>query len=62
MREGLGIVGAGILAVICCAVIPLIVGVTGLTAAAALGVGGGILALGAGALVVFSILRARTRR
>ena len=62
MREGLAIVGAGVVAVVCCAAVPLIVGVTGLTAAAALGVGGGVIALGAGALIVFSILRARSHR
>jgi hypothetical protein len=62
MREGLAIVGAGIVAVVCCAAIPLIVGVTGLTAAAILGVSGGILVLGAGALLVFSILRTRSHR
>jgi hypothetical protein len=62
MREGLAVVGAGIVAVICCAAVPLIVGVTGLTAAAALGVGGGILALGAGALIVYAVLRARSHR
>jgi hypothetical protein len=62
MREGLSVVGAGVVAVVCCAAVPLIVGVTGLTAAAALGVGGGILALGAAALIVFSILRARSHR
>ena len=62
MREGLAIVSAGVVAVVCCAAVPLIVGVTGLTAAAALGVGGGVIALGAGALIVFSILRARSHR
>jgi hypothetical protein len=62
MREGLAIVGAGIVAVVCCAAIPLIVGVTGLSAAGILGVGGGILVLGAGALLVFSILRTRSHR
>ena len=62
MPEDLAIVGAGIVAVVCCAAVPLIVGVTGLSAAAALGVGGAILALGAGALIVFSILRAHSHR
>jgi hypothetical protein len=62
MREGLAMVGAGLVAVVCCAAVPLIVGITGLTAAAALGVGGGILAFGAGALIVSSILRARSHR
>jgi hypothetical protein len=62
MREGVALVGAGVVAVACCAAVTLIVGVTGLTAAAALGVGAGILALGAGALIVASILRARSHR
>ena len=62
MREGLAVVGAGTVAVLCCAAIPLIVGVTGLTAAAALGVGGGILALGAVALIAFSVLHTRSHR
>jgi hypothetical protein len=62
MREGIAMIGAGVVAVVCCAAVPLIVGVTGLTGAAALGIGGGILALGAGALIVFSILRARSHR
>ena len=62
MREDLAIAGAGIVAVACCAAVPLIVGVTGLSAAAALGVGGAILALGAGALIVFAVLRAHSHR
>ena len=62
MHDGLVIVGAGIVAVICCAAVPLIVGVTGLTAAAALGFGGGMLALGAGALIVYALIRARSHR
>jgi hypothetical protein len=62
MRNALAAAGTAIAAVLCCLAIPLIVGVTGLTAAAALGVGGGVIALGAGALIVFSILRARSHR
>jgi hypothetical protein len=62
MREGLAIVGAGIVAVICCAAIPLIVGVTGLSLAAALGVSGGVLALGAIALIAYSVAHGRSHR
>lgn len=62
MRESVAIVGASVVAVVCCAAVPLIVGVTGLTAAAALGVGGGILVLGAVALILLSIVRSRSQR
>jgi hypothetical protein len=62
MRESLSIVAAGIVAVVCCAAVPLIVGVTGLGAAAALGLGGGFLALGAVGLIAFSVVRARSHR
>jgi hypothetical protein len=62
MRESLAILGAGVVAVLCCAAIPLVVGVTGLTAAAALGAGAGVLALGAGALIVYAVVRGRSHR
>ncbi|MBW8060720.1 MAG: hypothetical protein FVQ78_10485 [Solirubrobacterales bacterium] len=61
--EKLGLAGVGVAAavVVCCATLPLLVGVAGgIALAALLGVGAGILALAA--LVVFVVVTVRRRR
>jgi hypothetical protein len=59
----LGVAGAGALAVICCAGLPVVAGALGgLTLAAALGLGGGLLLAGVGGALALVALRARRRR
>ena len=59
MRGGLAVVGTGIAAVLCCAPVPLTVGITGLGGLAALGANAGTLVLIASATIVVSIVWTR---
>lgn len=55
--------GVAAFAVVCCAGLPLALGLlAGLTLAGVVGVGGGVLAVAAGGSLVYIALRARRRR
>jgi hypothetical protein len=60
MRAGLAIAGVGVAAAFCCAAAPLVAGITGLTVAGAFGVNGGIVAIGAVAVLLTVFLRVRS--
>jgi hypothetical protein len=59
--RGWTVAGAGLAAVICCAAVPLTVGITGWAGAAAFGANAGVLVVAAGALLLFSFLWPRLR-
>lgn len=59
MRDALTVIGVGAVAILCCSALPLVVAVTGLTTAAALGVGGAVVGAGMLAVTVVSVERSR---